>query len=66
MQAELDTGASIAALRRFNDALRAVPADRWGESCELQQGRPSRSPRVLVLAKSRAGVHPRGEGAACA
>jgi len=29
-QAELDNGAGIAALRRFNDALRNVPADRWG------------------------------------
>jgi hypothetical protein len=29
-QAELDQGASIAALRRFNDNLRAIPADRWG------------------------------------
>jgi hypothetical protein len=27
---ELDQGASIAALRRFNDNLRAIPADRWG------------------------------------
>ncbi|GFH25136.1 uncharacterized protein HaLaN_23050, partial [Haematococcus lacustris] len=26
---KLDQGASIAALRRFNDALRALPADRW-------------------------------------
>ncbi|KAL6762772.1 hypothetical protein V8C86DRAFT_2510759 [Haematococcus lacustris] len=29
LEAELDQGASIAALRRFNDALRALPADRW-------------------------------------
>lgn len=30
-QAELDQGASIAALRRFNTALQNLPADRWGE-----------------------------------
>lgn len=30
-QAELDQGASIAALRRFNDNLRNIPAERWGE-----------------------------------
>ncbi|GLC44659.1 hypothetical protein PLESTB_001330700 [Pleodorina starrii] len=29
LEAELDQGASIAALRRFNDALRNIPADRW-------------------------------------
>ncbi|KAG2482514.1 hypothetical protein HYH03_018559 [Edaphochlamys debaryana] len=29
LEAELDQGASMAALRRFNDNLRAVPADRW-------------------------------------
>ncbi|KAG2424239.1 hypothetical protein HXX76_014623 [Chlamydomonas incerta] len=29
LEAELDQGASIAALRRFNDALLALPADRW-------------------------------------
>uniref|UniRef100_A0A7S0WIL9 Uncharacterized protein n=1 Tax=Chlamydomonas leiostraca TaxID=1034604 RepID=A0A7S0WIL9_9CHLO len=29
LEAELDQGASVAALRRFNDALRALPADRW-------------------------------------
>ena len=29
-QAELDNGISIAALRRFNDNLRALPADQWG------------------------------------
>lgn len=29
-QAELDNGAAIAALRRFNDNLAALPADSWG------------------------------------
>lgn len=29
-QAELDNGASVAALRRFNDNLRSLPADSWG------------------------------------
>lgn len=29
LEAELDQGASIAALRRFNDNLRNIPADRW-------------------------------------
>lgn len=29
LEANLDAGASIAALRRFNKALRAVPADKW-------------------------------------
>lgn len=29
-QAELDNGASIAALRRFNDNLAALPAHSWG------------------------------------
>jgi hypothetical protein len=29
-QAELDNGAGVDALRRFNDNLRKVPADRWG------------------------------------
>ena len=34
VQAELDQGASIAALRRFNDNLRALPAESWGQcSC---------------------------------
>lgn len=31
LQAELDAGAGIESLRRFNKALRAVPADKWGE-----------------------------------
>jgi hypothetical protein len=31
LEAELDSGAGIAALRRFNDALRAIPEDKWGE-----------------------------------
>lgn len=30
-QAELDSGAGVEALRRFNKALRAIPADKWGE-----------------------------------
>jgi hypothetical protein len=30
-QAELDNGAGVEALRRFNKALRAIPADKWGE-----------------------------------
>lgn len=30
-QSGLDAGASIQALRRFNNALRAVSADNWGE-----------------------------------
>lgn len=29
LEAELDAGEGVAALRRFNDALRAVPSDRW-------------------------------------
>ncbi|GLI66723.1 hypothetical protein VaNZ11_010662 [Volvox africanus] len=29
LEAELDQGASVAALRRFNDNLRNIPADRW-------------------------------------
>lgn len=29
LEAELDQGASIAALRRFNDNLRSIPAERW-------------------------------------
>ena len=31
LQSELDNGASIAALRRFNDNLSSLPADTWGE-----------------------------------
>eukprot|EP00200_Dunaliella_tertiolecta_P001522 CAMPEP_0202350582 /NCGR_PEP_ID=MMETSP1126-20121109/7595_1 /ASSEMBLY_ACC=CAM_ASM_000457 /TAXON_ID=3047 /ORGANISM="Dunaliella tertiolecta, Strain CCMP1320" /LENGTH=335 /DNA_ID=CAMNT_0048942579 /DNA_START=38 /DNA_END=1045 /DNA_ORIENTATION=+ len=31
LEAELDQGLSMAALRRFNDNLRKVPADRWEE-----------------------------------
>ncbi len=30
MQAELDNGASVRALRRFNDNLRCLPAQGWG------------------------------------
>ncbi len=30
VQAELDQGPSMSALRRFNENLRKVPADRWG------------------------------------
>lgn len=30
-QAELDSGAGVEALRRFNRALRAIPAGQWGE-----------------------------------
>lgn len=30
LQAELDNGAAVAALRRFNDNLAALPADSWG------------------------------------
>lgn len=29
LEAELDAGASIAALRRFNDNLRKLPTDKW-------------------------------------
>ncbi len=39
-QAELDAGAGIEALRRFNKALRAIPADKWGKetaSTAMQQ-----------------------------
>lgn len=32
LQAELDNGAAVAALRRFNDNLAALPADSWGAS----------------------------------
>ena len=35
MQAELDSGESIKALRRFNQLLRDVPADSWGASLAL-------------------------------
>lgn len=31
LQAELDNGAAIAALRRFNNLLAALPAESWGE-----------------------------------
>ena len=31
MQEELRQGEAMAALRRFNDLLKSLPADRWGE-----------------------------------
>ncbi len=31
LEAELDNGAAIEALRRFNENLKNLPADRWGE-----------------------------------
>ncbi len=31
MQEELRQGEAMAALRRFNDLLESLPADRWGE-----------------------------------
>ena len=30
VQAELDNGAAVAALRRFNNNLAALPAENWG------------------------------------
>ena len=40
VQSELDNGASIAALRRFNDNLSSLPADTWGE--RSRRGRAGR------------------------
>lgn len=37
-QSGLDAGASIQALRRFNNALRAVSADNWGEQLREEDG----------------------------
>jgi hypothetical protein len=34
LEAELDAGQGVAALRRFNSALRAVPAERWRQALD--------------------------------
>ena len=51
VQAELDNGASIAALRRFNDNLSSLPTGTWGE----RSGRSGQAGRG-GLARGRAGV----------
>jgi len=62
LQAELDNGAGVAALRRFNDNLRKLPADRWGEWL-YSSGQPCRWPclvsngiRVACVSGSALGV----------
>jgi hypothetical protein len=45
-QAELDNGAGVEALRRFNKALRAIPADKWGEA--LLRWQPAAKQEVLL------------------
>jgi len=37
VQAELDNGASVRALRRFNDNLRSLPAQGWGARRALRR-----------------------------
>ena len=54
VQSELDNGASIAALRRFNDNLSSLPADTWGE--RSRRGRAGRGAGAGEQACAEAGV----------
>lgn len=52
-QAELDNGASVRALRRFNNNLRNLPAQGWGALNVLRQ----RIPAIDVFCQSSAWWH---------
>lgn len=49
LQAELDKGAGVEALRRFNQALRAVPVHNWGERYSNSADIPSMAVLVASL-----------------
>jgi hypothetical protein len=59
LEAELDNGSSIAALRRFSDNLRNLPADQWGE-CGWQRGACTHMGSKFVHAHCQNGCKGRG------
>ena len=55
LQGELDNGAAVAALRRFNDLLANLPADSWGEGGGGGGGEGNREARAVRAVSLSAG-----------